>query len=162
MGGVLSNPYKVDPRHPRQDRFLERHPYALPNIVAASFFCVSIITGFLFLQESLAAKRHERDYGLIIGAKITAWFRKTFDLKRQQKEFHAENEPLLTHQKTKDDEEAAPDLSNSIQELEEAPSIRDVLSYQTTLNLFVYTLLAFYTLAYDQVCIMVQNTRYRY
>jgi hypothetical protein len=35
--------------------------------------------------------------------------------------------------------------------VEESPRIRDVLTYQTTLNLVVYALLALYTLAYDQV-----------
>lgn len=51
-----------------------------------------------------------------------------------------------------DDEEALPDGPPEIIKLEDPPTLRDVLSYQTTLNLVVYTLLALYTLAYDQVC----------
>jgi len=35
--------------------------------------------------------------------------------------------------------------------IEKAPAVRDVLNYQITLNLIVYTFLAFYTLGYDQV-----------
>jgi MFS family permease len=56
LGGALSNPLRVDPRKPRGDRFLERFPYILPNIVAAAFFTVGIVVGWLFLQVSLAAK----------------------------------------------------------------------------------------------------------
>ncbi|KAF2789168.1 MFS general substrate transporter [Melanomma pulvis-pyrius CBS 109.77] len=151
LGGMFSNPLKVDPRHPRRDKFLERYPYALPNLVAASFFCISIATGWLFLKESLAAKRNDRDYGLIIGAKITAWFRKTFRISKRQKKLHSERQPLLANQKTLGDEEAAPGMSLIVHKTEKPPSIRDVLSYQTTLNLIVYTILAFYTISYDQL-----------
>ncbi|KAF2708192.1 MFS general substrate transporter [Pleomassaria siparia CBS 279.74] len=149
LGGLLSNPLHVDPRHPVRDgRFFERYPYALPNLVAASFFCIGIVTGWLFLKESLEAKKNDRDYGLIVGAKITAWFRKTFDLSKRQKKLHAERQALLVHQKAIDDEEC---VSAVVHEREAAPALRDVFSYQTTLNLVVYTLLAFYTLAYDQL-----------
>lgn len=110
----------------------------------------------LIVQESLAAKRHERDYGLILGAKLTTWIRQTFNPKKRQRKTHGEHEPLLANQKSNSDEEAAPDL---VQNPEEAPSMRDVLSYQTTLNLIVYTFLAFNTLAYDQVFI---NTLCKY
>ena len=158
----------MDPRKPRGDKFLETYPYILPNLVAAAFFCIGIVTGWLFLkvcfsfpidmlklltfQESLETKKHDRDVGLIIGANITAWFRKTFHLpKRQKKKIHAERAPLLAHQKTIDGEEATPNGPSTSRKVEEAPKLRDVLSYQTTLNLIVYTFLALYTLAYDQV-----------
>jgi hypothetical protein len=111
------------------------------------------------LQESLAEKKHDRDYGLIMGAKMTAWFRNTFNLTKRQKRLHAEHEPLLSHQKLNDDEETAAEAPVPIRRPQEAPSIRDVLSYQTTLNLVVYTLLAFYTLAYDQVCIEIHQIK---
>jgi MFS family permease len=56
LGGALSNPLGVDPRKPRGDRFLEKFPYILPNLVAAAFFTVGIIVGWLFLKVSFAAK----------------------------------------------------------------------------------------------------------
>ena len=102
-------------------------------------------------QESLEAKKHNRDKGLIVGAKITAWFRRTFHIPKRQKKIRAEREPLLANQKSANDGDPAHEISTLIQKPEEAPALRDVLSYQTTLNLVVYTFLAFYTLAYDQV-----------
>jgi len=99
-------------------------------------------------QESLESKKNERDYGLIVGASITAWFRKLFNIpKRAEK--HPEREPLLAQRKNSSDEESL--ASASPGEIQPEPSIRDILSPQTTLNLVVYTLLALHTLAYDQV-----------
>jgi hypothetical protein len=94
-----------------------------------------------------------------MGAKLTAWFRKTFHLKKRQKKLHAEHEPLLSHQKSNSEEGFAAETPVPIRKTQEAPSIRDVLSYQTTLNLVVYTFLAFYTLAYDQVRIEIHHIK---
>lgn len=52
LGGVLSNPLRIDPHKPRGHGFLERFPYILPNLVAAVFFTVGIVVGWLFLQVS--------------------------------------------------------------------------------------------------------------
>lgn len=152
LGGLLSNPYLVDPHKPRSGSFLERHPYCLPNLVAAAFFTIGIVIGWLFLKESHVTLRYERDYGLIVGAKITAWVRKTFNIARRQKAFEGEREPLLANGKVTNDEEvASPNGVANKAKQEDRPSVRDVLTYQTTLNLVVYTFLALYTLAYDQV-----------
>jgi MFS family permease len=151
LGGALANPLRVDPRKPRGTAFFERFPYALPNIVAAAFFTTGIVVGWLFLQETLESKRHRKDLGLRTGAKLTAFVRKTFRLPNKGKEILSEHQPLLGQQKAVvDDATFLVVLANDIVK-EESPRIRDVLTYQTTLNLIVYTFLALYTQAYDQV-----------
>ena len=50
----MANPLHTDPKKPRGHSFLERFPYALPNIVAACIFFIGITTGFLFLRVSLS------------------------------------------------------------------------------------------------------------
>ncbi|KAF2186390.1 MFS general substrate transporter [Zopfia rhizophila CBS 207.26] len=150
IGGAFSNPLHVDSRKPRRGKLFERYPYLLPNLVAASFFCVGIVTGWLFLKESLEMRKYDRDYGLIVGNKITAWIRKTFNMPKPQKKIRPEREPLLGLPKSNIDEETANGPGKK-PEIEEKPRFRDVLSYQTCLNLVVYTLLAMYTLAYDQL-----------
>lgn len=85
----------------------------------------------------------------MIGAKITAFVRKTLRIPKKQKK-HPEREPLLGQTKIINDEESAPAVVEEPEE-ESAPRLADVLTYQTTLNLAVYSLLALYTLAYDQV-----------
>ncbi|KAF2110948.1 major facilitator superfamily domain-containing protein [Lophiotrema nucula] len=152
LGGALSNPLRVDFTKPRGDSFLQRYPFVLPNLVAACFFTVGIVTGVLFLKETLESKKNECDYGLVLGAKITAWVRKTFNIPRRKKKTHQEQEPLLGSRKGNPDEEVAPnEASTHPIIMEKKPSVRDVLSYQTTLNLVVYTFLALYTIAYDQL-----------
>ncbi|CAI6337806.1 unnamed protein product [Periconia digitata] len=150
LGGALSNPLRVDPRAPKGDKFLERFPYCPPNIVAATIFAVGIITGWLFLKESMESKKNDRDLGLIVGEKITGCYRTIFNRPTHEKKTLPEEEPLLGQPKLADDEEN--DLTNSKSTaVEEAPPMRDVLSFQTTLNLAVYALLAMYSIAYDQL-----------
>ncbi|KAF2875986.1 major facilitator superfamily domain-containing protein [Massariosphaeria phaeospora] len=151
LGGVLSNPLNQDPLKPRGDRFLERYPYLLPNIVSACIFAIGIVTGWLFLHETLETKKNERDYGLVIGAKLTAWVRKTYYLWRPRTKEEPERESLLAHHKPHHDEETGNDISSIMVERQVAPGMREVLTFQTTLNLVVYTMLALYSLAYDQL-----------
>lgn len=145
LGGALSNPLRIDPRQPRGDAFLERFPYCLPNIVAAVFFSIGIVVGWLFLQETLESKKDHQDLGLRTGAKLTASVRKLLGVNKKGS-FEPEREPLLGQQKVTDSSSTAVDAVKQAK-----PTIRDVLTYQTTLNLAVYTMLALYSIAYDQV-----------
>ncbi|KAF2852534.1 MFS general substrate transporter [Plenodomus tracheiphilus IPT5] len=150
LGGALSNPLRIDPRKPRGSKFLEKFPYVLPNIVAAAFFTTGIVVGWLFLQETLESKRGKKDLGIRTGEKITGSVRKILGVKGEEQNGDAEREPLLAQQKVDNDvgvQSGAACAANK----KKKPSIRDVLTYQTTLNLVVYTLLALYTLAFDQL-----------
>ncbi|KAF2027721.1 MFS general substrate transporter, partial [Setomelanomma holmii] len=152
FGGGLSNPLRVNPRKPRGTTFLARFPYILPNLAASVFFTIGIIVGWLFLKETLESKRHHQDLGLRTGAKLTAFVRKTLGISKKNKELYDENEPLLGQRKVITEEELDEPAGVASEIIKEnAPRIRDVLTYQTTLNLVVYTLLALYTLAYDQL-----------
>jgi hypothetical protein len=141
----------VDPRKPRGSRFLEHFPYILPNLAASVCFAIGIVVGWLFLKESLESRKHHQDLGLRMGAKLTAFIRKTFSRAQNKESINGEREPLLRQQKKiNGGAEQNQDVPSEITD-EEPPKLRDILTYQTTLNLVVYTLLAFYTLAYDQV-----------
>ncbi|CAE7032052.1 hypothetical protein CFE70_004532 [Pyrenophora teres f. teres 0-1] len=148
LGGALANPLGVDPRKPRGDAFLARFPYVLPNIVAAGFFTIGILVGWLFLQETLESKKHTPDLGLRTGAKLTAFFRRVLHLPSNKKHIQSEREPLLSQQKPHN---SGTTVDTTIKVKEKSPTIRDALTYQTSLNLIVYTLLAMYTQAYDQL-----------
>ncbi|KAF1916566.1 major facilitator superfamily domain-containing protein [Ampelomyces quisqualis] len=151
LGGGLSNPLRIDPRQPRGDRFLERFPYILPNVVAAAFFSIGIVVGWLFLQETLETKKGYQDLGLRTGVKLTKFFRTTVRTVKGEASVQDEHEPLLGQQKAtigeaEQGQRVAPETVKHSK-----PRIRDVLTHQTILNLLVYALLAFYTLAYDQL-----------
>lgn len=156
FGGGLSNPLHVDPRQPRGNAFLERFPYILPNLAAAAFFTIGIIVGWLFLKESLESKKHHQDLGLRTGARLTAFVRRMFHTTKENDHIADERGPLLGRHKVNGETDSIEGVVSKIIK-QDAPRIRDVLNYQTTLNLVVYTLLAFYTLAYDQVSLLLSK-----
>lgn len=151
LGGALANPLGVDPRKPRGTAFLERFPYVLPNIAAAIFFTIGIVVGWLFLRETLESKKHEPDLGLRAGARLTYFVRKLLRLKTEGKGLDGESEPLLGRQKAVDAEAATSPRVKKQNNKEKTPSVRDALTFQTSMNLVVYTLLALYCQAYDQL-----------
>ncbi|KAJ4368599.1 hypothetical protein N0V86_009506 [Didymella sp. IMI 355093] len=150
LGGALSNPLQLDPRKPSGNSLLERFPYCLPNLVAAIFFAIGIIVGWLFLQETLEAKKNHQDLGLRTGTKLVASIRNLIGVGKKDRDLEPEQEPLLGHQKAVKGNSASADGPVTLTKPDK-PRIRDVLTYQTTLNLVVYTLLALYSIAYDQL-----------
>jgi MFS family permease len=150
LGGALSNPLRLDPRQPGGERLLERFPYCLPNLVAAVFFAIGIVVGWLFLQETLEGRKDHQDLGLRTGTRLVTSIRKLLGIEKKSSNLGSEREPLLGQQKAVNGASATVDNSVVVTKPEK-PTIRDVLTYQTTLNLVVYTILALYSIAYDQV-----------
>jgi MFS family permease len=131
LGGALANPLRVDPRKPRGNAFLERFPYVLPNLAAAAFFTVGILVGWLFLQETLESRKHEPDLGLRTGKRLTTFVRRMLCLPTKQKS--SEHEPLLRRQKAHDNEvTGSQDITHVVKE--DAPKVRDVLTYQVSIH----------------------------
>lgn len=153
IGGALANPFNVKPgediRHPS---LLQRFPYALPNLVAAVFFTIGIITGILFLEETLETLATKRDPGLVLGKKLSSFVKSHFLLaeemlhirKAASKDDQNEHEPLL---KSQQDEETL--LLQPKEPPPPPPSYREVLNKSAIMNLIVYTLLALHTMAFD-------------
>ena len=60
---------KIDPGNARNwyEYVLNRYPYSLSNVFVAVLLWMSIVVGFLFLEESQPRKKNRKDYGLEIG-----------------------------------------------------------------------------------------------
>ena len=161
IGGALANPFDVPPGERRVGsggRLLERFPYALPNLVAAGFFAVGITTGLLFLQETLETRRGKRDWGLVMGRKLTGLVKshvlkvEEFLRLRKQAESNAnEREPLLNGTKHAPDDEETSLPTEPKHPPPKPPTYAEVLNRQAALNLLVYTLLALHNMAFDQL-----------
>ncbi|EKG12971.1 Major facilitator superfamily [Macrophomina phaseolina MS6] len=158
IGGALSNPLGVDVTKPRGDSFFEKYPYALPNIVGALFFLIGIITGILYLQETLESKKYETDYGLILGRKLNSAV--SNQIVKLKNVWHRakgeESEPLLKHSghssstTFQEDDEVNDDGSR--RKVEQVPvTVREVMTVQSITNLIIYTVLATHSLGYDQL-----------
>jgi MFS family permease len=160
LGGALANPLNVKPTERRMEgSLLQRYPYALPNIVAACLFAIGIFSGIFFLEETMEAAKDRKDYGLVIGRKLTrgldsVWRNATriFRSRPQPDEQTEglESEPLLPANNVDDEENGTVKVNNPAKK-SSPPGWREVLTPQAVMNLVVYTMLACHTMAFDQL-----------
>lgn len=134
LGGALAAPARKFPQLFGENEFFKTFPYALPNLVAGVIFTIGILSGILFLKESLESRKDRRDYGLIAGKWLTSCCCVSRKSKLRPADDFESNLPS-----SKKEEASGP------------PKYREVFSYQSNLNLLAYTLLGFHGVAYDQL-----------
>lgn len=142
FGGFFAQPAEQFPEVFGKIAFFKHFPYALPNLIATVFFFISFSSAALFLKETLASKRHEEDWGLLVGKRLSRSF------KRRRPE------PANRRASFVDGEATAPLVPTKVsnRSSKDAPAgLREVFTRQTTLNLISYTFLAFHSIALDQV-----------
>lgn len=124
--------------------YFRRYPFALPNLVACFVFFLSFMTGLLFLKETLESKRHQPDWGLALGEKLTQPFNRPRRPRNRRRSFvDAEaSAPLLPGITRSSSRSVAKHVP---------PSYVEIFTSQTTINLISYTFLALHSVAYDQV-----------
>lgn len=132
LGGALASPVTKLPGLFGENKFLRRFPFALPNLVNGVVFTIGLLTGILFLKESLAEKRYRRDFGRVVGSYITRSCTGRREL-RSLNDF--ESNPLGKKTPT----------------AENRPRYRDVFSPQSNACLLVYCILALHGVTYDQL-----------
>ncbi|KAI5806315.1 major facilitator superfamily domain-containing protein [Geopyxis carbonaria] len=75
LGGLLADPAESYPKLFGGVHWMQKWPYALPNIVSAVFLATSWTIGLLFLRETLESKAHRRDPGRELGDALRRFFR---------------------------------------------------------------------------------------
>lgn len=149
LGGSLVHPVERFPGIFGKVKLLERYPFALPNLLISVLFLISITCGILFLRETLAEKRGRKDYGLVVGSSITkpctgprrpAWYIRGGE--------EAE-EGLLGPNTTSNPCSPVDGRKLPISELPSGWA--QVFTYQSNLNLLVYTFLAMHSVSFDQL-----------
>ena len=143
LGGALAKPAQQYPNLFNPGHLFGTFPYLLPNLVSSVFFLFGIATGFLFLKESLASRKYQRDLGRSFGMLIT-------------RPFHKRQSQM---KKSKEDEEASTNLlessrTSSISNIPNTPprvKYAEVFTRESSLNLLVYAMLAFHSIAFDQL-----------
>lgn len=143
FGGIFVKPAERFPSLFGNSEFFKAYPFALPNIILAVFFLISMTTGILFLKETLESRRHRRDWGLDMGKRITRPFRRLSPNRVRRTSFvdGEATAPLL------------PTNSNPrrVHTSTAKPSMREVFTTQTSIGLLAYTFMALHSVAYDQV-----------
>lgn len=154
FGGFFANPTKNLSGVFGGNRFLEKYPFALPNIIASVLFMVGISTGVLFLRETLETKRHKRDHGIVLGHHLKKSIRALFHLHKPAKSYHSHAEDreasasLLRPTSSASNQDFS---AKSLKPAQSRPALREVFTRQSIINLIAYTFLALHAVAYDQL-----------
>lgn len=162
FGGAFAKPNENLPWLFGNSKFFAKFPFLLPNMVAACLFVVGLSTGVLFLEETLESKKHQKDYGVILGKKLLKWFKSLFHLGPKSKPFRRASQSY--------DESAASLLrptssaGSDISKFDDEsfnpkkakaplprPTFKEVFTRQSVINLIAYTFLALHSVAYDQL-----------
>ncbi|PGH10191.1 hypothetical protein AJ80_07550 [Polytolypa hystricis UAMH7299] len=149
LGGALANPVENHPKLFGNSKLLRKYPYLLPNLAVSIFFIVGIVIGFLFLEETLATKKHQRDCGLVLGDMLTrpCMGKRRKPVRGSKHGNRDETTPLLGS------DSVDPDMEHNVSVAKEpptkAPKWSQILSLQSNLILLTYAALALHTLAFD-------------
>jgi MFS family permease len=149
FGGFFASPAERFPSIFGNIAFFREYPFALPNIVAAIFFLISMTTATLFLKETLESKRDKQDWGLLMGKRLTQPFKRRPRRIRHRRRSFVDGEataPLLPTKRSR-----AKPASGQQTPPQGRPKMREIFTSQTSINLVAYTFLAMHSVAYDQV-----------
>lgn len=148
FGGFFANPARQYPSLFGDSWLFNTYPFLLPNLVAFVFFFISIVIATLFLHETLETKRHEKDWGLVLGEKLS----RSFKRRHAHYHHHRHHRPSFV-----DAEASAPLLPKSGATTKTTtanaapPTMRETFTPQVTINIATYTFLALHAVAFDQV-----------
>ncbi|OWP04826.1 hypothetical protein B2J93_4108 [Marssonina coronariae] len=168
FGGFFAKPAENFPGLFGRSKFLMKFPFALPNLVAGVLFLIGITTGFLFLAETLETKRHSKDYGRVLGAKLTTAIRSAPCIRkhkpyRRPSTSYSESAASLLRPTSAGSDSFNYGSLNSKTTPKAAlprPTLNEVFTRQSVINLTAYTFLALHSIAYDQLLpVFLHNPR---
>ncbi|RBR20473.1 hypothetical protein FVER53590_00694 [Fusarium verticillioides] len=145
FGGLFAEPAEQYPEIFGHIEFFKRFPFSLPNLILMVFFLFSATIAALFLHETLPSKRGHRDWGLLVGERITRSFKTTRPTPSTRRASFVDGEatsPLLPNKTVP---------KKRTHEASEHAKKERVITRATAMNLLIYTLLAFHSVAYDQI-----------
>ncbi|KAI0159748.1 major facilitator superfamily domain-containing protein [Xylariaceae sp. FL1272] len=176
IGGALAQPCISYPTIFARGTIWDRYPYLLPNLLSAFIVLIGVINGFLFLEETHAQRKMDRDRGLEIGQWIQSKlpkFKKCTDLRDEKSKLAVIDEllPLVDHDEdlpTYRTNENTPTSSPRLRSASVVTIGQDALSLSHTrqhtgvgisrtftrpviLNIVSFGILAFHTMTFDQL-----------
>ncbi|RMZ82685.1 hypothetical protein DV738_g1584, partial [Chaetothyriales sp. CBS 135597] len=162
MGGALAMPCQSYPWLFPKGSLFDEYPFLLPNLVCVVILAFGICTGLLFLEETHAQKKHQRDIGLEAGkfllSKITgkpAW---TSNPDKATGYRFDEFDPLALDPPPGYQSENSPRLgpttrsiASDVESLDCAPNrgLRACFNRQVVLVIVGYAILAYHSVSFD-------------
>jgi MFS family permease len=157
FGGFFASPAVNLPGLFANSKLFTAFPFLLPNLIAAVFFAIGILVGFLFMKETLETRQHIPDYGLALGQKIIQCFKPLKGLRHSPDYDDDElRAALLHHSHSRNNSLDSnrpfdPSSYKPAHPVHAPPSVWEVFNTQSTLNLLSYTFLALHSMAFDQL-----------
>ncbi|MCJ1465005.1 hypothetical protein MMC07_003620 [Pseudocyphellaria aurata] len=151
LGGALANPAANFPGTFGNSAFFKSYPYALPNIATSVLYAIGLTIGALFLKETLESKKDNPDYGRALGRSLVRAFARVKSKVMRYRD--GESKPLLEDSQSLPSTGRRDGAAQSHPEIERAlrPTYREVLTYQTSMNLLTFTFLATHDIAFEQL-----------
>ncbi|RAO71263.1 uncharacterized protein BHQ10_007275 [Talaromyces amestolkiae] len=171
FGGALANPAVKHPQIFGNWEIFKKYPFALPNILSAILFVVGIMTGFLFLEETLESRKHKLDYGLVLGQTLTQscsskrskpHHRKIHTSVNERTGLLASDEESAAHEErnntiptskatTYGTNNDSPDYDIIEPKKKTSSKFKTIFTPQSTLTLIVYGMLAMHSMGFDSL-----------
>ncbi|KAI1436083.1 major facilitator superfamily domain-containing protein [Xylaria sp. CBS 124048] len=178
IGGALARPCISYPSIFLPGTIWERFPYLLPNLFSALIVVIGVINGFLFLEETHAQRKLERDRGLELGNWILSklkGLRRRAEPRDEKATKLADDDdvmqPLIDHdeqlptyrtnESTPDNSPrlrsaSAPTITKDSLDLNQSTSqlglgISKTFTRRVVLNIISFGILAFHTMTFDQL-----------
>ncbi|KAH8879706.1 MFS general substrate transporter [Thozetella sp. PMI_491] len=162
IGGALAEPVASFPGIFTPGGLFDRFPYLLPNLFSALCVFFGLIVGILFLEETHAEKKRQRDRGLEVGNFIIS---KIPSCRWAGGERKPEKQPLLAQLDGEVDEDLPgyrstessprlmplPEPTNEPQDLSHSKAPAKIFTRDVVLNIVSYGILAFHTMTYDSL-----------
>ncbi|GAB0132523.1 hypothetical protein EsDP_00000956 [Epichloe bromicola] len=111
IGGALARPCISYPDLFPRGTIWDRYPYLLPNLFSAVTVLFGVVVGFLFLEETHASKKQQRDAGRELGDRLVGLVYNVPICRSLGR--NVEKESLLAHDSMKGYKTAAPSTSNA-------------------------------------------------
>ncbi|KFY14035.1 hypothetical protein V492_02901 [Pseudogymnoascus sp. VKM F-4246] len=156
FGGFFASPAVNLPGLFGNNKLLIKFPFALPNLIAAVFFTIGIVVGFLYLHETLETRKNKPDYGIYIGQRLVRCVKARKKKRNRDYDDDELGAALLnnTHSRSNSHSSSKPfDTTWQAPKtpLAAGPSVWEVFNKQSNLNLLSYAILALHSMAMDQL-----------
>ncbi|KAJ3472741.1 hypothetical protein NLG97_g10750 [Lecanicillium saksenae] len=159
IGGALARPCISYPELFARGTIWEHYPYLLPNLFSACTVAFGVIVGLLFLDETHAKKKHQRDRCREVGDRIAAFFSRAGSCKgrapREAESPSEDDEPLPCYKSQESSPKLGPSKAPTAPavarvESETKPKMK-IFTRPVIMNIMSYGILAFHTMTFDQL-----------
>ncbi|KAJ6782342.1 hypothetical protein PWT90_05827 [Aphanocladium album] len=178
IGGALARPCISYPELFAKGTIWDRYPYLLPNLFSACTVAFGVIVGLLFLDETHAKKKLQRDRCREVGDRIAAFFSRAGSCKGRAPEKQSllhdsspsgyssissrtpsllseDDEPLPSYKSQESSPKLGPSKVSAASAItrvqsERQPKMR-IFTRPVIMNIMSYGILAFHTMTFDQL-----------